>query len=254
MATTLDLGGARIFYEDVGDGAPVLVIHGAAASGRWFDEFLPILAATHRVVVPDLRGLGRSGRIRALDTPRVWVDDMWATLDDAGVGRVDIIGVSLGSRIAGRLALERPDRVRSLAVDAPIVGISAHGNTTLNSVFTEVDENSDQAREWLRLHGEDWRDAVAFYARARSSDGFQDYYTLRELLADIATPTLIMRGDFDDQVHPIADAVHWHAQAPQSELFIAPGLSQSSVILERPAEAAAAFERFVERVSRTQSA
>jgi pimeloyl-ACP methyl ester carboxylesterase len=138
--------------------------------------------------------------------------------------------------------------VRSLIVDAPIVGLSSHGNAALNTAFSAVDEHSEQAREWRMLHGDDWREAVEFYARTRSAAGFQDYYTLRPHLAKLETPTLICRGDLDDAVHPVDDAFVWHKHAPNTELWIAPGLSQSSVIQERRAEFVEALAAFRHRI------
>jgi pimeloyl-ACP methyl ester carboxylesterase len=250
----LQADGVEIFYEDRGEGEPLVLIHGAAASGRWFEDLLPQLAESHRVIVPDLRGLGRSQRVESLASPQVWVEDMWRVMEAAEIDRADVIGVSLGSRIAGRMALEDPTKVRSLIVDAPIIGISSQGNTSLQNRFTEVDPNSEQAEEWRRLHGPDWQAAVAFYAKARSATGFQEYFTLREELSAIGVPTLICRGDFDDSVHPLDDAFIWHKQAPRSELFIAPGLSQSSVIQERPGDFLKALRPFLERVAALQPA
>jgi len=247
--TVAQFDGVGLYYEDVGAGEPVLLIHGAAASGLWFGDLVARLAESHRVIVPDLRGLGRSQRIADLTGPQVWVEDMWRLMDVVGVDRAHIMGVSLGSRIAGRMALENPKRVRSLTVDAPIIGISAHGATSLKNVFTEVDENSAQAREWETLHGRDWRDAVAFYAKARATPGLQEYLTVRGDLPAIDAPTLICRGDFDDSVHPLEDSFIWHKQAPNSELFVAPGLTQSSVMLERPDDFLKAFRAFASRIS-----
>lgn len=231
--TKLDVDGVEIYYEEHGRGEPLLLIHGAAASGRWFRELVPLLAADHRVIVPDLRGLGRSQRISVLERPQVWVEDMWRVLDAVDVDVATIVGVSLGSRIAGRMALEQPDRVRSLIVDAPIIGLSSHGNASLNNTFSAVDEHSEQAREWRMLHGDDWRTAVEFYAHTRGAPGFQEYYTLRPHLPELNVPTLVCRGDLDDAVHPVDDVFVWHKQAPNTQLWIVPGLSQSSAIQER---------------------
>jgi pimeloyl-ACP methyl ester carboxylesterase len=243
----------KIFYEDLGSGEPLLLIHGAAASGRWFGDLGNRLAENYRVIMPDLRGLGCSQRIAPLTRPEVWVEDMWRVLDAAGADTAHVAGVSLGSRIAGRLARENPGRVRSLIVDAPIVGLSAHGNSALKNVFTNVDENSEQAREWLKLHGEDWRDAVSFYAQTRGTPEFQSYYTLRPRLSEISVRTLICRGDLDDSVHPVDDAFIWHKEAPDTELFIAPGMSQSSIMLERPDAFMRALSGFHERSPRDGS-
>lgn len=249
MAYTV-FNGSRLFYEDLGAGEPVLVIHGAAASGLWFGDLPVQLAETHRVVMPDLRGLGRSERVDALAGPRTWVEDMWHIMDVAGLASAHIMGCSLGSRIAARMAIENPARVRTLTVDAPIIGLSAHGNTSLGNVFGDVDEDSDQAREWATLHGPDWRDAVAFYARARATPGLQDYLTVRDELDRITMPTLICRGDLDDPIHPLEASFIWHKQTPHTELFVAPGMSQSSVMLERKDDFLAAFAAFLKRNNR----
>jgi len=247
--TVAQINGVDLYYEDLGAGDPVLVIHGAAASGRWFGELPGQLAQTHRVVMPDLRGLGRSQRVKGLDGPRVWVDDMWRLLDVVGLDTAHVIGCSLGSRIAARMALEKPARFRSLTVDAPIIGISAHGNSSLKNVFGVVDEDSDQAREWAVLHGPDWKDAVAYYSEARATPGLQEYLTVREELAKIEVPTLICRGDLDDPVHPLGDSFIWHKETPRSELLVAPGCTQSSVMLERPDDFLKAFRAFVGRLA-----
>ncbi|WJJ14366.1 alpha/beta hydrolase (plasmid) [Prescottella equi] len=241
---TLTVDGTAIYYEEHGEGEPLLLVHGAAASGRWFGDLLPQLARRNRVIVPDLRGLGRSQRAAPLARPQVWVEDLWRLLDELGLERVHVAGVSLGSRIAGRLVLDNRDRVKTLTVDAPIIGLSTTGNASLNSVFTEVDPESQQAREWQTLHGDDWRDAVAFYAATRSTAEFQQYYTLRPHLAELDVPTLVCRGDHDDSIHPVDDAFIWHKQAPNTELFIAPGLTQSSVMLERSEQFVAEFDAF----------
>ncbi|MGE0304420.1 MAG: alpha/beta fold hydrolase [Acidimicrobiia bacterium] len=234
--TTLTVDGVDLFFEDLGEGDPVLVIHGAAAAGRWFGD-LPTRIAEHtRVILPDLRGLGRSARVAPLERPNIWVEDLWRLLDSLELEQVDVIGCSLGSRIAGRLVLENRSRVRSLVVDAPIIGISAQGNAALAGTFGQVEEDSEQAKEWRVLHGEDWREVVAFYGATRSSPGFQEYFTLRDSLDQIDVPTLICRGDWDDNIHPVDDALIWHKKAPNTQLWIAPGLTQSSTMLERPAE------------------
>jgi len=234
--TTFDVDGVRVFYEECGSGDPLLLIHGAAASGLWYSDVIPLLAEHYRVIVPDLRGLGRSERVAPLTEPQIWVSDILRVLDAASADYVHVVGASLGSRIGGRIALEHRDRVRTLTVDGPIIGLNAHGNAALSSAFAPVEEDSEQGREWRYLHGPDWREVVEFYAKTRVGPKFQPYYTLRPQLREIDVPTLICRGDFDDSVHPIDDAIVWHSEAPSTRLWIVPGLSQSSVIKERPAE------------------
>jgi pimeloyl-ACP methyl ester carboxylesterase len=246
---TLAVDGVEVYYEDHGQGEPLLLVHGAAASGQWFGDLVPQLSREYRVIVPDLRGLGRSLGVAPLTRPQVWVEDLWRLLDELELDQVHLAGVSLGSRIAGRLVLDNASRVRTLTVDAPIVGLSSTGNASLNTVFSAVDPGSAQAQEWQTLHGDDWRDAIDFYAKTRSTSEFQDYFTLRPHLADVGVPTLVCRGDLDDSIHPVDDAFIWHKQAPNTQLFIAPGLTQSSVMLERTEQFVAEFAAFQARCS-----
>jgi pimeloyl-ACP methyl ester carboxylesterase len=99
------------------------------------------------------------------------------------------------------------------------------------------------------LHGPDWKDAVAYYSEARATPGLQEYLTVREELAKIEVPTLICRGDLDDPVHPLGDSFIWHKETPRSELLVAPGCTQSSVMLERPDDFLKAFRAFVGRLA-----
>jgi pimeloyl-ACP methyl ester carboxylesterase len=174
---------------------------------------------------------------------------MWRLMEVLGLETFHLVGCSLGSRIAARMSLEKPERLSSLTVDAPIIGISAGGGVSLNNAFTVVDEDSDQAREWAMLHGPDWREVVAFYAKARGTPGLQDYLTVREELESISVPTLICRGDHDDPVHPLGDSFIWHSKTPRSELLVFPGATQSSVMLEGADDFLKAFRAFTGRLA-----
>jgi pimeloyl-ACP methyl ester carboxylesterase len=236
LVSTIRADGVEIYYEEHGAGKPLLLIHGAAGAGRSFSGLVPLLTEEHRVIVPDLRGLGRSERVAPLERPEVWVEDMARILDAAGADEAIVAGVSLGARIAGRLALANPASVTALVVDAPLIGMTAEASAALNRVLAPVPEDSEQARAWQLLHGDRWREAVAFYFATRSTDTFQEYFTLRPLLSQVTVPTLICRGDRPEVVHPLDDALVWHRDAPRTELWIAPGMSGSSTMHERPRE------------------
>ncbi|GAA3139446.1 alpha/beta hydrolase [Planomonospora alba] len=97
----------------------LLVIHGGPDwDHSYLREPLAGLAGRHRVVLPDLRGCGRSTRGLADDryTPAAATGDLVALLDALGAGQVDVLGFSYGGLIAQRLALAAPGRVRRLIV------------------------------------------------------------------------------------------------------------------------------------------
>lgn len=111
-----------LYYEAAGAGDPVVLIHGGQMDRRmWDDQFLPY-ARQLRVVRYDVRGYGRSVMPA---TPYSSVNDLHALLRGLGIARADLVGLSLGGRIAIDFALEHPDMVRSLVLAGP--GLSGFG-------------------------------------------------------------------------------------------------------------------------------
>jgi len=111
---TTDINGAKIYYECAGEGPVLLLIHGLGSSGAdWAfqrDEF----ARNHRLVIPDLRGSGRSAHGAARFSMAEFASDLWTLLDRLGHARVDILGFSLGGAVALEMALLQPSRVHRL--------------------------------------------------------------------------------------------------------------------------------------------
>ncbi len=100
-------------------GRPLLVIHGGPDwDHSYLREPLVQLADRHRVLLPDLRGCGRSTRGLADEqyTPAAATGDLAVMLEVLGIAQVDVLGFSYGGLIAQRLALAFPERVRRLVV------------------------------------------------------------------------------------------------------------------------------------------
>ena len=105
-----------VFWESAGSGPPVVMIHGGQMDRRmWDPQFLPY-AKTYRVIRYDVRNYGRSA---SATVPYSDVDDLLALLDELGIRRAHLVGLSLGGRIAIDFTLEHPDRVASLVAVAP---------------------------------------------------------------------------------------------------------------------------------------
>jgi pimeloyl-ACP methyl ester carboxylesterase len=237
--------GSDLYYEIDGDGDAVVLCPGAASSSVNFTEsgFSSLLAEQFKVVLYDYTGMGKSGRVNEV-SPSQWCEDIVSVLDAAGIEKAHLAGVSLGSRIAARVALDHPERVLTLTVDAPITHVDTAGDAALTAQFENPDA-SPRADSWARMHGEDWRDVIRFYGRARADQALQSHLTLRPHLAEIKAPTLITRGDHDDAVHPLVQALEWHAGAVDSWLWLAPGSATSSTISEFPRQFIETFTAFV---------
>ncbi|WP_271103847.1 alpha/beta fold hydrolase [Pseudomonas tohonis] len=115
--------GLRLHYLDVGEGEPVVFIHGSGpgASGHSnFKQNHPVFAeAGYRVIVPDLPGYGASDKPETVYSLDFFVAALRGLLDALEIQRCVLVGNSLGGAIAIQLALDEPKRVSRLVLMAP---------------------------------------------------------------------------------------------------------------------------------------
>ena len=115
----VDVDGVGIEYEVVGEGRPVVLLHGFPDSGRLWRYQVPALAAAgFQVIVPDLRGYGRSGKPEAVEAYSIPVlaGDVMAILAEQGIGKAHVVGHDWGAALAWGLAAFVPDTVDHLVV------------------------------------------------------------------------------------------------------------------------------------------
>ncbi|UXY23032.1 alpha/beta hydrolase [Streptomyces cynarae] len=117
----------RLFHTDLGPaGAPaLLLVHGWGGDGREWSPHAEALAGRFRVVVPDLRGHGRSPVPDQGNTPVEMADDLAALIDSLGTGPVVAVGHSMGGQVVNLLAVRHAARVRTVVALDPAHG--AHG-------------------------------------------------------------------------------------------------------------------------------
>ncbi|WP_018332076.1 alpha/beta fold hydrolase [Actinomycetospora chiangmaiensis] len=105
-----------------GAGPAVVLLHGWPHTWFLWRYVMTRLAPRHRVMAPDLRGLGASRREADGYDLHTGADDVVATLDALGVADALVVGIDLGASIAAMTALRHPDRVRGLAVTEGLLG------------------------------------------------------------------------------------------------------------------------------------
>ena len=99
--------------REFGAGAPLLLLHGLMVTGDMFRPIVAALASEHRLIVPDLRGHGRSGNLPGPYTTEQLAADLPDLLDRLGLGTVDILGYSHGGAVAQQFAFDHPRRATS---------------------------------------------------------------------------------------------------------------------------------------------
>lgn len=114
--------GAKIYWDQQGEGAPLLLIMGLGWTSHMWHRSRPVLSTHFRTIALDNRGVGQSDVPPGPYSISLMASDAAAVLDAAGVERAHILGVSMGGMIAQEFALQYPHRVRSL-----ILGCTAPG-------------------------------------------------------------------------------------------------------------------------------
>lgn len=112
----VELGDIVTSYEQIGAGAPVVLIHGLGSSARDWELQVPALASSFRVLTYDVRGHGKTSKPRGPYSIKQFADDLARLLERLDHRPAHVIGISMGGMIAFELAVERPDLVRSLTI------------------------------------------------------------------------------------------------------------------------------------------
>jgi len=120
----IDAGGATIHVRVGGAGPAVVLIHGFGDTGDMWTPMAIALAKDHRVVVPDLRGMGLSSKPEGGYDKKTQAGDIRAVLDKLGIDKADIVGHDIGTMVAYAYAARYPEKTTKLVVmDAPVPGV-----------------------------------------------------------------------------------------------------------------------------------
>jgi pimeloyl-ACP methyl ester carboxylesterase len=120
----IEVDGARLHVRVGGSGPAVVLVHGFGDTGDMWAPLANVLAKDHRVVVPDLRGMGLSSRPEGGYDKKTQAGDIRAVLERLGIDRADVVGHDIGTMVAYAYAARYPDKTTRLVVmDAPVPGV-----------------------------------------------------------------------------------------------------------------------------------
>jgi pimeloyl-ACP methyl ester carboxylesterase len=151
----LQVDGAQIAYRRLGNGRPLLVLNGfAATSADWDPSFIDGLASSNELILLDNRGIGRStDNGQPFDIAKL-ADDAARVIEVLGIERVNVLGWSMGGFIAQTLALQHPGRINKLILLSTDPG-GADADRASAAVWSQLIDTSgaphDQAKRLLSL-------------------------------------------------------------------------------------------------------
>ena len=236
MSRTINLEQAQIALDDIGEGDPVLFLHGFPATRHLWSQVTPTLAAAgFRALVPDLAGYGSS---EAAATESVGMASqarwMFELLDALGIGRAAVVAHDVGSAAAQLMVANAPHRVRGLAV---LDGVYA-GEWAMEAIVSIREWNPDDAHRLLKVlarrlakGGGPMREILAEYdgtrgglrliRAARDLDPRQTEHLAAALRAS-GVPALVLWGERDDFL-PVDTVARPLAKLLGAELIVLPG-------------------------------
>ncbi|MEY8533871.1 alpha/beta hydrolase [Blautia pseudococcoides] len=202
----------KIFFEQYGNGIPLLLLHGNSLSSRMFLPMIDELQKYTKVILIDFLGNGYSDRVSDIS------DDLWydeaqqaiSLIDYLGYSQVNLLGTSGGALVALNIALERPDLIGKVIAD------SFEGESPLDSFVMNIHQDRALSKKnpWLKTlyqqnHGNDWEnvvdnDTLAIYTHYQNHKTF-----FHKKLCELRLPVLLtgskedefMSGNFFEKVY-----------------------------------------------------
>jgi pimeloyl-ACP methyl ester carboxylesterase len=225
----IDVNGFEMYLEERGEGQPLLLLHGGTGIGAdWSLVFTGGDPAGFRVIVPDLRGHGRSTNPARTFTFRQVARDVFALLDRLGIRSVNAIGLSAGAKTLLHMATQQPERIEAMVMVSATPYFPAQARAAMSQLTVDAFADADWAFQRKRhVHGDD--QIRMLYEQMRGlKDGYDDMAFTPPLLGTILARTLIVHGD-RDPLYPVELAVEMYRAIPSSRLWVVPNAGHGPI-------------------------
>ena len=226
--------GCSLHYEEYGHGTPLLLVHGLGSSTLDWEMQIPALSAHYRVIVPDIRGHGRSDKPRERYSIAGFSADLLALIEHLNLGPVHYVGLSMGGMIGFQLAVDQPQVLKSLTIvnSAPqvklrtrddywqwfkrwslmrLLSLETIGKALGSKLFPkpeQADLRQKMAERWAK------NDKRAYLASFDAIVG----WGVQERLSRVSCPTLVISADRD--YTPVALKETYVKQLPDARLVV----------------------------------
>ena len=190
-----------IFYEEYGQGEPLIFLHGNTASSKMFELLMPLYAENFKCILIDFLGNGQSDRIEKFSSD-MWYDEAMQTvalIEHLQCGKVSLIGTSGGAWAALNAALERPDliyRVIADSFDGRTLNDKFSDNLLSERKMAKANLQARQFYEWCQ--GTDWETVVDLDTEALLKCAKENRPLFHKSLEEMKIPVLLIGSKEDE--------------------------------------------------------
>jgi 3-oxoadipate enol-lactonase len=266
------LNGAEIAYELRGDGAPVVMIHGAQGDQSMFNDLAPAFARSgYRVLTFDQRGSGLSEKPHGDYSVAQLADDTASLMDYVGFETAHILGVSMGGMIALEFALRHPKKVRKLVLGCTTPGgpstVRIGGDAFTAAYSTQPMSSEERGRAlaeaaFTKGHLERHPEIIPAMIEARRQRPIDPIalegrlkaalqHDVYDRLGQISCPTLVITGK-DDALISWQNSRLLADQIPDAQLVLLEPAGHC-FWLEQPEQSGEAIEKFLSEPTRSST-
>lgn len=220
----LSIKNTQIYYEEYGEGIPLILLHGGFGSIIDFEKVIPKLAEKYRVIIPDAPGLGRSEYANSPLSYKLLAEYNSELIDKLKLDSVYVIGWSDGAITGLILTKNRPDKIKKLVISGANYKIEAFKNLEEARNWTDPNWIQKNWGHWIAHYqklspSKDWK---RYVTEARKM-WFEEQYFPKSDLEAIKIPTLVVYGDND--MYTLEHGIEIHHAIKNSQFCVIPNCS-----------------------------
>lgn len=217
-----------MYYETYGQGEPLILLHGFTASGQQWNSYIPDYRNQFKLIIPDLRGHGRSTNPSGKFTHRQAAHDIFALLNHLGIERVKAVGHSSGGMTLIHMATQQPNRVEALVlISSTSYFPKSCREIQAQTTIANISENGWDMYRKIHFHGDEQiRLLIGQFHNMK--DSYDDMNFTSPFLSTITAKTLIIHGD-RDEFFPVSIPTNMFDSIPHAYLWIVPNAGHDLV-------------------------
>ena len=238
------LNGQQLYFEVHGTGEPLLLLHGFSGSSQ---DWIPSLAqwgTKFQLILPDLRGHGRSGILSKPFRHEDAASDMFDLLDHLGVRTCKAVGISAGGNVLLHMATKQPDCVAAMALVSAAPYFPAQARRIMSQYADSLPQEQWEILRTRHSGGEEQIKAILASTNSFATS-YDDLNFTPPLLSTIQARTFIIQGD-RDPLYPVELSVEMARAIPNSRLWIVPNAGHGPVLGARWSEFIQASSAFLQ--------